>query len=70
MKAGDNNDEGDDDGGGAFDFDEVGGEFLAAREFFADDNQESRNRINQAVGGVGDDSERARDYSYDNIEDC
>ena len=52
MDAGGENNEGDSNGGEAFDFGAVLGEFLATGKFFPTDNEEARNGVDEGVGGI------------------
>lgn len=60
INTGGNNDECNNDSSSAFDFLAALGEFFGACDFFANDDEKTGNRINQAVRGIRNDGDRVR----------
>ena len=58
MNVDGDDDESDDDSGGALDFGAVGGEFVMTGEFFADNDEETRDGVDKTMQRIGDDSDR------------
>lgn len=68
IDAGYNNDDGDEDGGEAFDSCAVDGEFVMVREPLADDDKKACYRIDETVDSVRCDGDRAGGEANDDVE--
>lgn len=68
IDAGCDNNEGDENGGDAFDFGAVFGQFLVVGEFFAEDDENTGYGIGKAVNGVRDDGYRVRQKPHYDIK--
>ena len=68
MDTGGNNDKRYQNRSDAFDFSTTAFEFLAAGEFFADDDQKTGNGVYQAMEGVASNGKRVRDKANNNVE--
>lgn len=68
MDTGDNNYQSNKNSGKAFNFCTVVGEFVVSSKFFADDNEKTRNRVNEAMNSIRGNSDGASNNANDNIK--
>lgn len=68
VDAGDNDDDGNEDGGEALDATTVGRELVVAGEFLADDDKEARDGVDETMDGIGGDGQGTGEESDDDVK--